>query len=98
MFYPNLTQRDKKNIVGLSTIYYEATTLLTYGTHTQQEILLRTIHRRGHLDLTEYVSRNLAPRKQGVETVAAAFTDHFAILLRLSLDSPYRLMGEEAGG
>jgi exonuclease III len=35
-----------------------------------------------------YVSRNLAQRKQGVETVAAAFTDHFAIWLRLSLDAP----------
>jgi len=35
-----------------------------------------------------YATKNLKPRKQGVETVAAAFTDHLAVVLRLSTDVP----------
>jgi len=45
-----------------------------------------------------YINHNLTPRKLGVETVVAAFTDHLALLLRLSLDPPYRHIEEVAGG
>ena len=35
-----------------------------------------------------YVTENLIIRKQGVATVAAAFTDHLAVILRLSIEVP----------
>jgi len=35
-----------------------------------------------------YPSTDLLVRKKGNETDAAAFTDHFAVVLRLSLDAP----------
>jgi hypothetical protein len=33
-----------------------------------------------------YVTENLYTRKRGVETVATAFTDHFAVVVRLATD------------
>jgi hypothetical protein len=33
-----------------------------------------------------YVTRNLLDRKQGIEVVAIAFTDHFAVVIRLTTD------------
>jgi endonuclease/exonuclease/phosphatase family metal-dependent hydrolase len=38
-----------------------------------------------------YVTHYLRRRQQGVETVAAAFTDHFAVILRLTVDVPCSL-------
>jgi hypothetical protein len=35
-----------------------------------------------------YVTQNLRRKQQGAEAVAAAFTDHMAILLRLLIDIP----------
>ena len=35
-----------------------------------------------------YVTHDLRRRQQGAETVAAAFTDHFAVILRLTMDVP----------
>ena len=35
-----------------------------------------------------YASPNLRNRKIGVETVMAAFTDHLAVCLRMTLDAP----------
>jgi hypothetical protein len=35
-------------------------------------------------------------RKKGIETVVAAFTDHLAVMLRLSMDSPIWLRGRGA--
>jgi hypothetical protein len=34
-----------------------------------------------------YVTENLRKNKKGVETVAAAFTDHLAVVLRITLDT-----------
>jgi hypothetical protein len=34
-----------------------------------------------------YVTRNLRDRKNGVETVVAAFTDYLAVVLRIALDA-----------
>ena len=36
MYYPNLTPRDRKTIVEPSTTLYEATILMTYGTHNKK--------------------------------------------------------------
>ena len=41
-----------------------------------------------------YVTRNLRTKQRGVETLAAAFTDHFAVSLRLSLDASSTLRGK----
>ena len=35
-----------------------------------------------------YVTRGLKRRQQGAEAVAAAFTDHFTVTLRLTMDVP----------
>jgi len=35
-----------------------------------------------------YVTQILLSRKQGVETIAAAFTDHLAVVLRLAIETP----------
>jgi hypothetical protein len=35
-----------------------------------------------------YVTRNLLDRKQEMEVVATAFTDHFAVVIRLTTDMP----------
>jgi hypothetical protein len=40
-----------------------------------------------------YVTKHLRTRKTGVETVATAFTDHFAVVLRLAIDAPLPLRG-----
>ena len=38
-----------------------------------------------------YVTNQLLSRKQGAETVATAFTDHFPVVLRLAIDIPLPL-------
>jgi endonuclease/exonuclease/phosphatase family metal-dependent hydrolase len=35
-----------------------------------------------------YVTQLLLSRKQGVETTAAAFTDHLAVVLRMAIEKP----------
>jgi endonuclease/exonuclease/phosphatase family metal-dependent hydrolase len=45
-----------------------------------------------------YVTDNLKRRKQDVATVAAAFTDHLAVILRLSIDVPVTDEEEGVGG
>ena len=40
-----------------------------------------------------YVTKHLRTRKTGVETIATAFTDHFAVILRLAIDAPLPLTG-----
>ena len=40
-----------------------------------------------------HVSPNLRGRKTGVETVLAAFTDHLAVCLRITLDAPLLRLG-----
>jgi hypothetical protein len=40
-----------------------------------------------------YVTRNILSKKQGVETVAAAFTDHFSVVLRIAIDTPLTVRG-----
>ena len=35
-----------------------------------------------------YTTRNMSDKKIGVNTVAAAFTDHLTVVLRLSIDVP----------
>jgi hypothetical protein len=40
-----------------------------------------------------YVTENLKRTQQGAETVAAVFTDHMAIILRLSIDIPSMTRG-----
>ena len=35
-----------------------------------------------------YVTKHLRTLKTGVETIATAFTDHFAVVLRLAIDAP----------
>jgi exonuclease III len=44
-----------------------------------------TVHGASRLDRF-YLTKDLLARKQSIETVAAAFTDHFAVVLRLSMD------------
>jgi hypothetical protein len=41
-----------------------------------------------------YVTYHLITRKQGVETVALAFTDHLAVILRLAIDSQLPVRGK----
>jgi hypothetical protein len=41
-----------------------------------------------------YVTEHLLARKQGVETVALAFTDHLAVVLRLAVDMPLPVTGK----
>jgi hypothetical protein len=43
-----------------------------------------------------YVTRNLLVRKQGMEVVVIAFTDHFAVLIRLTTDVPIPEGGRSA--
>lgn len=38
--------------------------------------------------LTRIATNNIICRKQGAETVAAAFTDHFAVTVRMAMDAP----------
>jgi hypothetical protein len=40
-----------------------------------------------------YITKELTANKVGVETVAAAFTDHLAVILRLSVDVPMMRWG-----
>ena len=40
-----------------------------------------------------YVTRNILSKKQSVETVAAAFIDHLAVVLRIAIDTPLTLRG-----
>jgi endonuclease/exonuclease/phosphatase family metal-dependent hydrolase len=44
-----------------------------------------TVHGASKLDRF-YLTKDLLARKRGIETVAAAFTDHFAVVLRLSME------------
>jgi hypothetical protein len=46
-----------------------------------------TTHGTTRFDRFE-LSCDLLARKKGIETVAAAFTDHFAVVLPLTLDAP----------
>jgi len=41
-----------------------------------------------------YLSEDLIRHKQGTETIAAAFTDHLAVLLRIQLATPKNLRGK----
>jgi exonuclease III len=41
-----------------------------------------------------YVTTNLTRTRQGAEAVAAAFTDHMTIIIRLSLDTPCAIRGK----
>jgi endonuclease/exonuclease/phosphatase family metal-dependent hydrolase len=34
-----------------------------------------------------YISRNLQPKKKGVETIVAAFTDHLAVVIRMAIEN-----------
>ena len=45
-------------------------------------------HTTPHTERRFYVSPDLRNRKIGVETVMAAFTDHLAVCLRITLDAP----------
>jgi exonuclease III len=40
-----------------------------------------------------YVTRNILSKKQGVETIASAFTDHFAVVLRIAIDTSLTVRG-----
>jgi hypothetical protein len=40
-----------------------------------------------------YATRNIISKKLGVETVAAAFTDHHAVILRIAISEPLTLRG-----
>jgi len=40
-----------------------------------------------------YVTKHLRTQKTGVETIATAFTYHFAVVLRLAIDAPLPLRG-----
>jgi len=42
-----------------------------------------------------YVTHDLRRRQQGAETVASAFTDHFAVILRFPMDVPCSPRGKE---
>jgi exonuclease III len=44
-----------------------------------------------------YVTPTLYQKKTGIETMAAAFTDHFAVVLRLELDGPCTQRGPGVG-
>ena len=46
-----------------------------------------TIHGASRLDRF-YMTESLLRRKTGITTIAAAFTDHFAVILRLSWTPP----------
>jgi hypothetical protein len=41
-----------------------------------------------------YIAEHLLARKQGLETVAPAFTDHLAVVLRLAVDIPLPVRGK----
>ena len=41
-----------------------------------------------------YLTRQLLTSKQGVESIAAAFTDHLAVILRVSLSAPCTTRGK----
>jgi len=41
-----------------------------------------------------YVTDEIRKLKQGVETLAAAFTDHMAVILRVHLSIPFTLRGK----
>jgi hypothetical protein len=45
-----------------------------------------------HLDRI-YISSELLRRKQGIETVAAVFTDHLAMCLRMTVEEPIMRRG-----
>jgi endonuclease/exonuclease/phosphatase family metal-dependent hydrolase len=40
-----------------------------------------------------YATRDVIGRKHGLETVAAAFTDHLAVCLRITIDVPIMRLG-----
>ena len=40
-----------------------------------------------------YTTQELLEKKLGIETIAAAFTDHHALMLRLAVDTPVLRMG-----
>ena len=40
-----------------------------------------------------YATRDLIARKLGIEKIAAAFTDHYAVCLRLTVDVPFVRIG-----
>ena len=44
---------------------------------------------------TIYITKNLNMQRKGVETLAGAFTDHLAVVLRLSLDVPFERRGRD---
>jgi endonuclease/exonuclease/phosphatase family metal-dependent hydrolase len=43
------------------------------------------------------IDRIYTTRKRGMETVAVAFTDHLAVILRLSIDVPSYDVAEDSG-
>jgi exonuclease III len=40
-----------------------------------------------------YATRNIMSKKLGLETVATAFTDHHAVILRIAISAPLKLRG-----
>jgi endonuclease/exonuclease/phosphatase family metal-dependent hydrolase len=42
-----------------------------------------------------YISNNTKSKKIGIETVATAFTDHFAVVLRIAIDAPILSRGKD---
>jgi len=53
-----------------------------WDTSRSRHVYTRTASRLDSL----YVTNHLLSRKQGVETVATAFTDHLALVLRLAIE------------
>jgi exonuclease III len=41
-----------------------------------------------------YISNNIKDHKQNIETLAAAFTDHFAVILHMNTDIPHTIRGK----
>jgi hypothetical protein len=55
---------------------------------------LHTLHTDGSFETRLYIhDQEPEHAKKGVKTVAAAFTDHLTVLLRLSLDVPLTWWG-----
>jgi endonuclease/exonuclease/phosphatase family metal-dependent hydrolase len=52
-----------------------------------------TVHGASRLDRF-YLTKDLLARKKSIETVAAAFTDHFTMVLRLSMDEHIAQWGQ----
>jgi hypothetical protein len=58
-----------------------------HGTLSKPGVDTHTMPLCLHHGSTGYVTRKLLDRKQGMEVVATAFTDHFAVVIRLTCQS-----------